>query len=59
VRVTAELIRARDETRLWGDEFDGFDDAGVLVVESELAKAIAAKVDKDVLLAVQSAEGRR
>ena len=59
VRVTAELIRARDEIRLWGDEFDGVDDAGVLVVETELARAIAAKVEKDALLAVQSAEGRR
>ena len=59
VRVTAELIRARDEARLWGDEFDGVDDAGVLVVETELAKAIAAKVERDALLAVQSAEGRR
>jgi TolB-like protein/DNA-binding winged helix-turn-helix (wHTH) protein len=59
VRATAELIRARDEARLWGDEFDGVEDAGVLVVETELAKAIAAKVERDALLAVQSAEGRR
>ena len=52
VRVTAELIRARDEARLWGDEFDGDEGAGVLVVETELARQIAAKVQSEALLAV-------
>jgi TolB-like protein len=59
VRVTAELIRARDEARLWGDEFDGVEDAGVLAVETELAREIAAKVQSEALLAVQSGDGRR
>jgi TolB-like protein/DNA-binding winged helix-turn-helix (wHTH) protein len=53
VRVTAELIRASDEVRMWGDEFDGLDDDGALAVETELAKAIAAKVRKEALLPVQ------
>jgi TolB-like protein/DNA-binding winged helix-turn-helix (wHTH) protein len=53
VRVTAELIRARDEARLWGDEFDGVEDAGVLAVETELAREIAAKMQSEALLAVQ------
>ena len=53
VRVTAELIRARDEARLWGDEFDGIEDAGALTVETELAKKIAAKVQSEALLAAQ------
>jgi TolB-like protein/DNA-binding winged helix-turn-helix (wHTH) protein len=53
VRVTAELIRARDEARLWGDEFDGVEDAGVLAVETELAREIAAKVQSEVLLTKQ------
>ena len=53
VRVTAELIRARDEARLWGDEFDGVEDAGVLAVETELAREIAAKVQSEALLAMQ------
>ena len=38
---------------MWGDEFDGIDDGGALAVETELAKAIAAKVPKAALLAVQ------
>lgn len=53
VRVTAELIRVRDEVRMWGDEFDGVDDGGSLAVETELANAIAAKARDEVLLAVQ------
>jgi TolB-like protein/DNA-binding winged helix-turn-helix (wHTH) protein len=53
VRVTAELIRARDEARLWGEEFDGVEDAGVLAVETELAREIAAKIQSEALLAVQ------
>jgi len=53
VRVTAELIRARDEVRMWGDEFDELDDVGMLAVETELGKAIAAKVRKEALLPVQ------
>jgi TolB-like protein/DNA-binding winged helix-turn-helix (wHTH) protein len=53
VRVTAELIRARDEQRLWGDEFDSADGGEFLVVETEIAKEITDKVRADVLLAMQ------
>ena len=53
VRVTAELIRARDEARLWGDEVDCIEDRGVLAVETELAREIAAKVQSEALLAMQ------
>jgi TolB-like protein/DNA-binding winged helix-turn-helix (wHTH) protein len=53
IRLTAELIRARDEVRMWGDEFDGLDNGGTLAVETDLAKAIAAKVQKEALLPVQ------
>jgi len=52
VRVTAELIRARDEARLWGDEFDGVEATGVLAVETELGREIAAKIQREALLAV-------
>jgi len=49
VRVTMELIRVRDQARIWGDNFDR--EAGdPLALESEIADAIAAKV-KPVLLA--------
>jgi TolB-like protein len=49
VRVTVELIRVRDQARIWGDNFDR--EAGdPLALESEIAAAIAVKV-KPVLLA--------
>ena len=53
VRVTAELIRARDEVRLWGDEFDNANGGEFLYVETEIAKAITDKVRADALLAMQ------
>jgi len=53
VRVTAELIRARDEVRLWGDEFDNANGNESLTVEMEIAKAITDKVRADGLLAMQ------
>jgi len=53
VRVTAELIRARDEVRLWGDEFDNAHGGEFLYVETEIAKAITDKVRADALLAMQ------
>jgi TolB-like protein len=53
VRVTAELIRARDEVRLWGDEFDNANGNESLTVEMEIAKAITDKVRADALLAMQ------
>ena len=53
VRVTAELIRARDEARLWGDEFDDAKGGEFLAVETEIAKAITDKVRADALLAMQ------
>jgi TolB-like protein len=49
VRVTVELIRVRDQERVWGDNFDR--EAGdPLALESEIAGAIAAKV-KPVVMA--------
>lgn len=53
VRVTAELIRARDELRLWGDEFDSADGGEFLAVETEIAKEITDRVRADVFLAMQ------
>ena len=53
VRVTAELIRARDEARLWGDEFDDAKGGEFLAVETEIAKAITDKVRADALQAMQ------
>jgi len=43
VRVTVELIRASDETRVWGDEFNR-EPGDSLALESELAAAIAGKI---------------
>jgi TolB-like protein/DNA-binding winged helix-turn-helix (wHTH) protein len=53
VRVTAELIRARDQVRLWGDVFDNANGGEFLTVEMEIAKAITDKVREDALLAMQ------
>jgi TolB-like protein/DNA-binding winged helix-turn-helix (wHTH) protein len=53
VRVTAELIRARDQVRLWGDVFDNANGDEFLTVEMEIAKAITDKVREDALLAMQ------
>lgn len=50
VRVSAELIRVRDQSRIWGDEFDAEDDVHGLEVESGLAQAISAKA-RSVLMA--------
>lgn len=43
VRVTVEVIRVRDETRIWGDDFDR-DLGDSLVLESEIAASITAKL---------------
>jgi TolB-like protein len=43
VRVTVELIRVRDETRVWGDEFNR-ETGDSLALESEVAGAIAGKI---------------
>jgi TolB-like protein/DNA-binding winged helix-turn-helix (wHTH) protein len=43
VRVTVELIRASDETRVWGGEFNR-EPGDSLALESELAAAIAGKI---------------
>lgn len=43
VRVTAELIRASDGTRVWGDEFNR-EKGDSLALESEIASVIAADV---------------
>jgi TolB-like protein/DNA-binding winged helix-turn-helix (wHTH) protein len=43
VRVTVELIRASDATRVWGDEFNR-ETGDALALESEVASVIAAKV---------------
>ena len=53
VRVTAELIRARDQARLWGDAFDNANGGEFLTVETEIAKEITDKVRADALLAMQ------
>ena len=42
VRVTVELIRVRDETRVWGDAFDR-EPGDSLALESEIAAAITEK----------------
>jgi TolB-like protein/DNA-binding winged helix-turn-helix (wHTH) protein len=43
VRVTVELIRVRDEVRVWGDEFNR-ETGDSLALESEVAGTIAAKI---------------
>ncbi len=42
VRVTVELIRVRDESRVWGEDFDR-DSGDLLALESEIAAAITEK----------------
>jgi TolB-like protein/DNA-binding winged helix-turn-helix (wHTH) protein len=42
VRVTVELIRVRDETRVWGEDFDR-EPGESLALESEIAAAITEK----------------
>jgi TolB-like protein/DNA-binding winged helix-turn-helix (wHTH) protein len=51
VRVSAELIRLRDQSRLWGDSFDGAERSGedVLAIESELANRIATRARDELL----------
>jgi TolB-like protein/DNA-binding winged helix-turn-helix (wHTH) protein len=49
VRVTVELIRAKDEARIWGGDFDG-ETGDSLALESEIAAAITDKA-KAALLA--------
>jgi len=49
VRVTVELIRVRDEARVWGGDFDR-ETGDSLALESEVAAAITEKA-KDALLA--------
>lgn len=43
VRITVELIRASDETRVWGDEFNR-ETGDSLALESEVAIAVAGKI---------------
>jgi TolB-like protein/predicted Ser/Thr protein kinase len=40
VRVSAELIRVRDQTRLWGETYER-DAAGILALQSEVARNVA------------------
>jgi len=49
VRVTVELIRARDEVRIWGGDFDR-ETGDSLALESDIAEAITEKT-KGALLA--------
>jgi len=49
VRVSAELIRVRDQVRIWGDDFDDEDDKNLLVLESDIAKRIATQVQSAVI----------
>jgi TolB-like protein/DNA-binding winged helix-turn-helix (wHTH) protein len=49
LRVSAELIRVRDQARIWGDDFDEQQNGDLLRVETELAKAIAIKVRSSLL----------
>jgi TolB-like protein/DNA-binding winged helix-turn-helix (wHTH) protein len=44
LRVTIELIRARDEARLWGDDFDR-EVGDSLVLEAEVAAAIVSNLN--------------
>jgi TolB-like protein/DNA-binding winged helix-turn-helix (wHTH) protein len=43
VRVTAELIAARDQTQLWADSFDR-DSSDILRLQAEVARAVADKI---------------
>lgn len=53
VRVTVELIRVRDEARLWGENFDR--EAGnSLALETEIAAAITEKAKPALLAATPS-----
>lgn len=48
VRVSAELVRVSDQTRVWGDEFDR-QDGNLLVLESEIAKSIVTSIKEKVV----------
>ena len=43
VRITAQLIRASDQTHLWADNFDR-DLAGVLDVQTQVSRAVADRI---------------
>jgi len=48
VRVAAELIDAEDQTQLWADSFER-DLAGILIVQSEVAREVAAALALELL----------
>jgi TolB-like protein/Flp pilus assembly protein TadD len=47
VRVTVQLIRVRDQSRIWGDSFDRFG-SGVIQIQDELGNAIARQVQVEL-----------
>jgi len=57
VRVTVELIRAKDEARIWGGDFDR-ETGDSLALESEVAAAITEKA-KGALLPPATTERQR
>ena len=48
VRITVELIQAKDRTHLWADSFEG-DRANVLAIHSEVARHIARSLHVELL----------
>ncbi|NDQ56845.1 MAG: tetratricopeptide repeat protein [Acidipila sp.] len=48
VRISAQLIRVRDQTHLWAADFDR-DDKDILALQSDVAKAIAAEINLKLL----------
>ena len=53
VRISARLIRVRDQTHLWAADFDR-DDRDILALQSDVAKAIAGEIDLKLLPGAQA-----
>ena len=53
VRISARLIRARDQTHLWAADFDR-GDRDILALQSDVAKAIAGEIDLKLLPGAQA-----
>jgi len=53
IRISAELIRARDQAQLWADTFER-DLSGVLALENDVAQKVAAALALKLLPAEQS-----
>jgi TolB-like protein/DNA-binding winged helix-turn-helix (wHTH) protein/Tfp pilus assembly protein PilF len=53
VRISAQLIRVRDQTHLWAADYDR-DDRDILALQSDVAKAIAGEINLKLLPGAQA-----